>query len=445
MENRKLSARSKLSNLIYRKHFRTRVFIMIIRRKLTKQRLSSVGAVLSSLLLVVSLNVHAADSVTTKTYNKLTEAQEFITNNQFQEAMTVLNELKGSVKDNSIDKALTYQLLGYTEMSQNNYPKATSYFLETLSYEDLPEQLRINIGYMVAQLYAAQGEYDKALDFAREWFVTLEAPTPDQYIFMANIFAQTKNYSEAVPYAVKAIDSSDNPKESWFQVLIACYFELKQYSNSEKYLKRAISLWPAEQNYWEQLSSVYLIQDKMEPALITLQLAWKGEWIEKESLIQNMIQLAVNEGIPEHAARLLTQAMEKGLIPENEKFVDSLANAWLAAKEFDKAIAIFERLSDINGEAKPLEKIANIHLQNAEWQKAEQAARAALNKKTDKPGNVWFTLGIALAEQERFDESLSALRKAKAYDYSSRKASQWISYAEGLKRQKQWVEQNRNS
>ncbi|HBS43081.1 MAG TPA: hypothetical protein DEA26_10400 [Oceanospirillales bacterium] len=406
------------------------------------------GLLLATLLVPAVLSgkaYAAADSVSTKTYNRLTEAQEFITNSQFAEAKVILDELVTSVNDNSIDKALTYQLIGYTEMSQNNYPKAISAFMETLSYEKLPEQLRINIGYMVAQLYAAEGEYDKALDFAREWFVTLEAPTADQYIFMANIFAQTKNYSEAVPYAVKAIDMSDDPKETWFQVLIASYFELKQYQNSEKYLKMAITNWPTKQAYWEQLASVYLMQDKMEPALVTLQLAWKGEWIEKEGLIQNLIQLAVNEGIPEHAARLLVQAMDRGVIPENAKYVDSLANAWLAAKEFDKAIASFERLSDINGEAKPLEKVANIHLQQAQWKEAEKAARAALEKTSDKPGNIWFALGMALAEQERFDEGISALRKAKAYDYSSRKAGQWIKYAEGLKRQKQWVEQNRNS
>ena len=419
---------------------------------LTRQRARSpgrrkpLGLLLATLLVPVFLTgPAAADSVSTKTYNRLTEAQEFITNSQFAEAEVVLNELKASVKDNSIDKALTYQLIGYTEMSQNKYPAAIKAFKETLSYEELPEKLRINIGYMVAQLYAAEGDFDQAVSFAREWFVTLEAPTPEQYIFMANVLAQTKNFAEAAPYAVKAIDLSDDPKESWFQVLIACYFELKQYSSSEKYLKMAITNWPTKQAYWEQLASVYLVQEKMEPALVTLQLAWKGEWIEKESLIQNMVQLAVNEGIPEHAARLLVEAMDRDLIPENEKFVDSLANAWLAAKEFDKAVASFERLSDLNGEAKPLEKVANIYMQQARYQEAEKAARAALQKDTDKPGNLWITLGMALASQERYDEGLTALRKAKAYDYASRKAGQWIKYTEGMKRQKLWVEQNRNS
>ncbi len=421
---------------------------MSIRHKLSLPRRKPLGLLMATLLVPALLSgkaYAAADSVSTKTYNRLTEAQEFITNSQFAEAKVILDELKASVKDNSIDKALTYQLIGYTEMSQNKYPAAIKAFKETLSYEDLPEKLRINIGYMIAQLYAAEGEYDKALDFAREWFVTLEAPTPEQYIFMANIFAQTKNYSEAVPYAVKAIDMSDAPKETWFQVLIASYFELKQYQNSEKYLKMAITNWSTKQAYWEQLASVYLIQDKTENALVTLQLAWKGEWIDKESLIQNMIQLAVNEGIPEHGARLLVEAMDRGLVPEDEKYVDSLANAWLAAKEFDKAVVSFERLSDLSGEAKPLEKVANIYMQQARYKEAEKAARAALSKESDKPGNLWFTLGMALASQERFDEGIDALRKAKAYEYSSRKAGQWIKYAEGMKRQKLWVEQNRNS
>ena len=407
-----------------------------------------VGLMMAALLipaLLAGKAEAASDSVSTKTYNKLTEAQEFITASDFDQAMSVLSELKKDVKENSIDEALTYQMLGYVEMSRDNYTKAIGFFMQTLAYEDLPEKMRYNVGYMVAQLYAAEGDYDKALQFAREWFTTLEAPTPDQYVFMANIFAQTKNYAEAAPYAAKAIEMTDTPKESWFQLLIACYFELKQYSNSEKYLKQAISLWTSRVSYWEQLASVYLIQNKGENALATLQLAWKGGWLEKDSSMQNMIQLAINRNIPEHAARLIIEAMEKEILAEDEKYVGVLANAWLAAKEYEKAIASFKRLADITDEAKPLEKAANIYIQRGEWSMAENTLRTALKKSSDKPGNLWYSLGIALVQQEKFTEGMDALRKAKAYDYSSRKASQWISYAEGLKRQKQWVEQNRNS
>ncbi|GIS18507.1 MAG: hypothetical protein CM15mP120_04230 [Pseudomonadota bacterium] len=49
--------------------------------------------------------------------------------------------------------------------------------------EKLPESVKYNVGYMVAQLHAALGEYDQALSFAEEWFVTLEAPSPKTVYF----------------------------------------------------------------------------------------------------------------------------------------------------------------------------------------------------------------------------------------------------------------------
>lgn len=385
----------------------------------------------------------AADSVTTKTFKKLTEAQDLVGAEQVNEAYDLLKVLITEVKENSLDEALTLQMLGYTEMSRNNYPIAIDHFLKALAHEKLPEKTRYNIGYMVAQLYAAEGKFDKAIEFAREWFTTLEAPTPSQYIFMANILAQTKNYAEAAPYALNAIENAEKPKESWYKLLIACYFELKDYPNAEKYLKIAIQGWPTKPGYWEQLASVYLFLDNENSGLATLQLAWKQGILERKSSLQNLIQLSVNNGIPEHGARMLTQIMAKDLLDDDEKFLDVLANAWLAAKEFDKAVAAYEELGNLTNKAKPFERIASIYIQNTKWREAESAVRTALTKSPEKPGSTWYTLGITLTEQERFGEAIEAFRKAKGYPYTKKKANTWIGYAESLKRQKQWVEKNR--
>lgn len=402
-------------------------------------------ALISLLIFSVNWVYAASDTVSSKTFKKLNEAQELLTTDQYTQANNMLKQLLSEVKENTVDQALTYQMLGYAEMGLNNYPKAITQFINALNNEYLPEKTRYNIGYLVAQLYASEGQYDKAIDFARDWFVTLEAPTPNQYIFMANIFAQTQNYKEAVPYAIKAIEISEEPKENWYQLIISCYFELKDYVQAEKYLKVVINKWPEKAKYWEQLASVYLIRDNQSSALATLQLAWKSGLLEKKSSIQNMIQLSVNRGIPEHGARLLTKALETEALPKEEKYVDTLANAWLAAKEFDKSIKAYESLGEMTGEAKPYERITSILIQNAKWQQAESSARKALQMNPKQPGKVWYSLGVTLTEQERFGEAIEAFRKARGYPYTAKKAKSWIGYAEDLKRQQQWVKNNRET
>jgi tetratricopeptide (TPR) repeat protein len=155
-----------------------------------------------------------------------------------------------------------------------------------------------------------------------------------------------------------------------------------------------------------------------------------------------MIQLAITEGIPEHGARLLAAAIDKEALPKNEKYLDLLANAWVAAKESSQAITAFEQLATVTGSGNPYVRIANLYLEKAQWEKAEEAVRSALSKDVDKPGNVWVSLGIALTEQTKFSDGMKAFRNAIAYDYAERRAKSWLKYAEDLKRQHNWVNQN---
>ncbi|MCM2680232.1 tetratricopeptide repeat protein [Echinimonas agarilytica] len=401
----------------------------------------AIPAITAGILMTTPV-LAAPDSVSPGTYEELTTIQEQIGNNQIDEANSALLALHSEVEVGSLDEALVLQMLGYTEMSRDNYAKAVDYLRRALELNRLPEKVKYNVGYMVAQLYAAQEKFDDALGFASEWFKTLEKPTPDQYVFMANIFAQTGNYKGAIPYVNQAISSVSEPKESWYQLLIASNFELKQYTQAADALRGAIQHWPNKPSYWEQLASVYVVLDNEKRALATLRLAWKQGVLEKENSVKSMVQLAISRGIPEHGARLLENAMAKEVLPSNAKYLDLLANAWVAAKEQQQAIQAFEQLAQVTGKGDPYLQIANLHIEQAQWQQAQRALSRALDKKLKEPGKAWLLLGIAYTEQKEFGDGMDAFRKAQAFSASERQAKNWLKYAEDLKRQHNWVMRN---
>ena len=139
------------------------------------------------LLVLVIPALVFGDSVTTKTYKELTQAQEQMGEDNITGAITTLTALLDSVKDESLDKALTLQMLGYASMADERFGDAIIYLKQSLALNKLPEQVKFNVGYMVAQLYAALGEYNDAMIFAKEWFAELETPNPNQYIFLSLI------------------------------------------------------------------------------------------------------------------------------------------------------------------------------------------------------------------------------------------------------------------
>jgi tetratricopeptide (TPR) repeat protein len=401
-------------------------------------------SVVAGSLMLSAYSWAAGNSVSSKTYKELTAIQEQISANQTTEAFNSLKKLQGEVEKDSIDEALVLQMLGYTEMGRNNYDAAIGYLRASLALDRLPENVKYSVGYMVAQLYAAQEKFDEALIFAEEWFKTITEPTPDQAIFMANIFAQTGKYKEAIPYAKQAIAASAEPRESWYQLLIASNFELKDYAQAAEVLKGAIAKWPEKADYWEQLASVYVLLGNERKGLATLRLAWASGVLKKENSIRSMVQLAITQGIPEHGARLLDSALQQEALPRDETYLDLLANAWLAARENAPAIAAFEELARVTKEGDPYLRIANIHIEKAEWKSAETALRKALDLKLKEPGKAWLILGIAMTEQTRFDQGLDAFKKARAFGDTEKQASSWLKYAEDLRRQHNWITRNQD-
>ncbi len=397
--------------------------------------------VLAILLLAATALIAApatADSVTTKTYNTLTDAQELMGENDIDGALRTLTELLGEVKDDSLDRALTLQMLGYAEMAAERFDDAIVHLKESLALNKLPEQVKYNVGYMVAQLHAAQGEFDQALDFAAEWFETLESPNPAQMMFMANIYAQTKRYAEAIPYAEMALASSDTPRESWYQLLTAAHFELKDFKAAAGVLQRMIGVWSEKPGYWEQLASVYVLMEDESRALATLRVAWMNGVLEKEASVKSMVQLCVSRGVPEHAARLLEAAFEKTLLPRDASYVRMLANAWVSAREQEAAIAAFTELAELEDKGDPLLRVANLHVEQGDWEAAEATLQTAVDMGLEEPGKAWLLLGIALAEQEKFKDSFAALRKARSFENTRRQAARWLGYAEDMRKQAEW-------
>ena len=379
-----------------------------------------------------------ADSITPRTYKKLIDAQELLAEEKVDDAILSLKSWLDELDEDSLDKALTLQTLGYAEMSKERFEVAIGYLRASLDTGKLPESVKYNVGYMVAQLHAALGEYDQALSFAEDWFVTLEAPSPTQFIFMANAYAQTGRFEAAIPYAESAIRASSEPRENWYQLVVAAHFKLENYAEAAENLRTLVTTWPEKISYWEQLASTYIALDEEEKAFAVLRLAWLDERIEKESTLKSMAQLALSRGVPEHAAMILEAGFARRIIDRNASLVGLQARAWAAAKEYEEAIRVYRQLAKIENSGEPLLKATRLYLEMEKWSDAELAILDAMQAGIEKSGEGYLMLGMALAEQNKFKQSFDAFGRAANFDDTKRRAKQWLRYSDGLFKQQQW-------
>ena len=203
-----------------------------------------------------------------------------------------------------------------------------------------------------------------------------------------------------------------------------------------------VGQWPEEAKFWEQLASVYMVLEETDKSLAVLKVAWREQLLEKENSIKGLIQLAGSEGIPEHAARILEQALADKLLESNETYLKLLADAWTTAREDEAAIATLARLADVSEDGQPWLKQGRLYLDSFRWQPAQEAFQKALDKGIKSPGQAWLLMGIAQAELSQYQSAKKALKKAQAYEKYTKQAVAWQRYVEEQRKNARWLSNN---
>jgi tetratricopeptide (TPR) repeat protein len=109
-----------------------------------------------------------------------------------------------------------------------------------------------------------------------------------------------------------------------------------------------------------------------------------------------------------------------------------LLSAWTAAREFDRAGQVIDRLAPQTGDGNLYMQKAQLLMQQNRWQATIDAGRQALELgKLSRPGEAWLLIGIASMELGKLQESRQALLRAQEFDEATRRqAREWQRFVE---------------
>jgi tetratricopeptide (TPR) repeat protein len=300
----------------------------------------------------------------------------------------------------------------------------------------LPEQVAHDVRYSLAQIYIATEQYAEAAKFLEVWFKEAKAPPAEAHILAASTYYHLERYAEVIPHVMAAIDLVEEPQETWQQLHLSARLELKQYHHAARILETLISWFPEKEQYWKQLAAVYLEMSEEHQALAVQALAARMGQIEGKGLI-HLSNLYRYLNIPYKAAQILQQGFRAGAIVVSAKNWEHLANAWLAAREWEKAINAFSEAGRLRQDGKMELRRGQILIELRQWGQAGDAFKQALRKGgLDDPGQARFFLGQARYEQGRFAEAIQALKLAQESASYGKQAAQWLKYLQMVQKQR---------
>jgi len=398
---------------------------------ITGNRIVATASLAAALLLASGARPRAEETkisyvVGKWAYTRLSEAHDFIGKGKYSAALKLMDSMQNKKRLNPHERALMWQTYGYIYSSQELFPKAIQSFKECLALKALPKGAALDTQYNLGQLYMANRQFKQAVSTLTDWIGQVDKPSPDAKYLLSMALTQVKDWKRALDFARQAVAGVKRPRETWLQLLLSIHFELKQSRQVARVLERLIKLFP-KKIYWMQLSAIYFDMKDEKRALAVLEICHSLGYLKTHGQQMNLFSLLMHVGAPFKAARVLDKGLKDGIIKRNEQTLTMLGDAWLRAREYDRAVLPLITAAKLSAKGNLWTRVAQIHMEQEAWPKAGKALQNAIAKGTlTNPGNARLLLGITYFRTGSYKKARDAFEKAREFKDSKKAAATWL-------------------
>lgn len=360
----------------------------------------------------------------------LNEAIELLNKDDYAGARAALQDIRMD-RLSPYERSRVEQILSNLDFAEEKYDSAREHLRLALESGGLNEQEASQVRYQIAQLYMAEEQWAEGAQALEEWFETAQNPNSGAYYLLAVAYYQLGDLDRAFPPAQKAVELTDKPQASWVELLVALYIERDEFEPALPYVERLVDLQPDNKQHWLRLSSFYQEMERFDDALASIQIPYNAGMLSEDSELMRLADLLMFNEIPYRAAMVLEEGLEAGTVKADTDAYEKLANSWIAARDFERAIPPLERAAELADDGDLYVRLAEVHVQREDW----PAAAAALEKGIEKGGlrdeaDAEILMGVALYSDGRPQDALRWFERARRSDAHRDMANQYIELIE---------------
>lgn len=392
-----------------------------------------------------------------KTYKKLAEAQIMIDPESApreegepppvpkgtpRDAIEMLHKLRGSRGLNSYELAQIWNTLAFAYYTVEDLPNTIKAYEQILKQGTITEALEQSSLRALFQLYYAEGDYRKAIQYIDRFLTLTEIPDPNIVFIKATAYYQLENFRESLKWALHVeelvVQQEREMKENWWYLQVVLYNEMEDIDNVIRVLETLLVHYPKKQ-YWMHVAGMYSEKEWDDKSLSAYYTAYIQGFLAKESEVVMLSQRLLGAENPYEASQILEKGIKEGLIEENEKNLRLLATAYTMAQETALAIDAWRDATKYAEDGELHYRLAQALAQEDRHKEAIDAYADAQKKgETKEPAEVAFWKGISQMQLERWDDATRSFREAARLDRKKQKqARQYIRYIAGEKRRQE--------
>ena len=367
-----------------------------------------------------------SNDISVQTGNILNAAIELLNKEDYAGAGAKLATLRMD-RLSPYEKGTVERILFSIAYSQEKYAEARQHLKNAIDSGGLNPVQIDEARYQSAQMFMQEEKWREGAAALEEWFKTAANPNSAAYYMLAIAYYQVEDFAKALPPAKKAVELMDKPNESWLSMLSSLYLQREEYKESIPILQQLVAVAPEKKTYWMQLSSVYGQMEDYTNALAIMQLANNSGLVTEDAEVRRLSDLLLFNDVPYRCAQVIEAGIEKKIVNVDDKLQEKLANCWIAAGEYDKAIAPLTRAAELSQSGDGFVRLGEVQAQREDWPAAIAAIERGVAKgQLRDAANAQLWLGIAHYTQKNYAAAVPFFERSRANERYRQTSQQYL-------------------
>ena len=359
--------------------------------------------------------------------------QELSQEGKNEEAVAEADKIIANKKAQPYEKAFAQQAKGFAyidldaDKDTGAYARAIPMFEQTIVTDGLPNDMHYQIMYQVGQMYMADENYAKALEWTDRFMTETKSAKPEHLAMKGNALYRLERFDEAATFLKQAIEKSDKPQDAWNQLLMATYFDQDKPLEAARIAEGILAKNPNDKKTLLNLSSIYAEAEQYDKAIEILERGRTAGMLTEERDYRQLFALYLNsEGKEAQGIAVIEEGMAKGILKPSAETYNALAQAYYFTDNLEKSIDAYKKAAPLAKDGETALNLARVLTNEERYAEAKAAAQDALKKGVKKPGDAWMVIGRSEFGLNNKAGLVAAYKEAAKFPETQQQATEWL-------------------
>ena len=341
-----------------------------------------------------------------------------------EEAIRIGEEILANERAKPYDRALALLLAGGAAANLGDDARAASYLERAIESNALPNENHYNAMHTLGGVYFNSEQWAKAQATFKRLIDETHTKDPEFHKLYGAAFYNADQFAESIEPLKRAVELDAEGSDSQsMQMLMGAYSELDRDADALALAESMMRKNPDDKRMLLNVVALYSNLGQSEKAAALLTDALARGMISTADDYKRLYATYFQMDREVDAARIIEEGLAKNILPQDGETYTNLAQAHYFSDNIPGAIAAAQKGAPLAADGKLslfLAQVLNQEDRNAE---SIAAAKQALAKGLDKPGDAWMVIARAEYYSDNLAGAKAAFQEA-AKDPSTRSQAQ---------------------